>query len=184
MTEPSSHEVTDLLLAWSDGDRAALDRLVPLIHAELYRLAKLYMRRQGPDHVLEPTALVNEAFVRLIGWKEARFQNRSHFFGVSAQLMRRILVDFARKRAGGGGRQVTLGEALVAGESRSADIVALDDALTELSKLDPRKSQIVEMRFFGGLSVDETAEVLQISSVTIMREWKKAKAWLYRELSK
>ena len=186
MTEASSHEVTALLIAWSDGDQSALEKLVPLIHAELYRLAKRYMGRQSPDHLLQPTALVNEAYIRLIDWKNARWQNRAHFFGVSAQVMRSILVDFARKRPHnkeGAIRNVTLDEAVIAGNPKTADIVALDDALNELTKLDSRKSQIVELRFFGGLSVEETAEVLKISSITVMREWKKAKAWLFRELS-
>jgi RNA polymerase sigma factor (TIGR02999 family) len=187
MTEASSHEVTGLLVAWSDGDQSALERLVPLIHAELYRLAKRYMSRQSPDHPLQPTALVNEAYIRLIDWKNARWQNRAHFLGVSAQLMRCILVDFARKRPHnkeGVIRQVPLEEALGIGSRKSADIVALDDALNELTKLDPRKGRLVELRFFGGLSVEETAEVLKISAVTVMREWSKAKGWLYRELNK
>lgn len=186
MTEASSHEVTALLVAWSGGDESALEKLVPLIHAELYRLAKRYMGRQSPDHPLQATALVNEAYIRLIDWKNAKFDNRAHFFGVSAQLMRRILVDFARKRPHnkeGMVRHVPLDEALVVGEGLTADIVALDDALNELGKLDERKCRIVELRFFGGLSVEETAEVLKISGVTVMREWNKAKAWLYRELS-
>ncbi len=186
MAETSSHEVTGLLIAWSNGDESALEKLVPLIHAELYRLAKRYMGRQSPDHPLQPTALVNEAFLRLIDWKNARWQNRAHFFGVSAQLMRRILVDFARKRprtSQGAARHVPIDEALASSNTRSADIVALDEALKELAKLDERKSRIVEMRFFGGLSVEETAEVLKVSPVTVMREWNKAKAWLYREMS-
>ena len=186
MTEASSHEVTALLIAWSDGDESALEKLVPLIHAELYRLAKRYMGRQSPDHPLQATALVNEAYIRLIDWKNARFENRAHFFGVSAQLMRRILVDFARKRPHnkeGTVRHVPLDEALIVGDGQTADIVALDDALNELGKLDERTCRIVELRFFGGLSVEETAEVLKISGVTVMREWNKAKAWLYRELS-
>ena len=187
MTEASSHEVTGLLVAWSDGDQSALEKLVPLIHAELYRLAKRYMSRQRPDHPLQPTALVNEAYIRLIDWKTAKWQNRAHFLGVSAQLMRRILVDFARKRPHnkeGVIRQVPLDEALAIGTRKSADVVALDDALNELTKLDPRKGRIVELRFFGGLSVEETAEVLEVSAVTVMREWSKAKGWLYRELNR
>lgn len=186
MTQASSHEVTALLIAWSDGDESALEKLVPLIHAELYRLAKRYMGRQSPDHPLQATALVNEAYIRLIDWKNARFENRAHFFGVSAQLMRRILVDFARKRPHnkeGTVRHVPLDEALIVGNQQTADLVALDDALVELGKLDERKCRIVELKFFGGLSVEETAEVLKISGVTVMREWNKAKAWLYRELS-
>jgi RNA polymerase sigma factor (TIGR02999 family) len=187
MTETSQHEVTALLIAWSEGDESALEKLVPFIHAELYRLAKSYMRRQNPDHLLQPTALVNEAYIRLIDWKNARWQNRAHFFGVSARVMRSILVDFARKRPhnrNGAVRYVTLDEALEIPNRRTADIVALDDALNELAELDSRKSQIVELRFFGGLSVEETAEVLKVSAITVMREWKKAKAWLFRELNK
>jgi RNA polymerase sigma-70 factor (ECF subfamily) len=187
MSKTSSHEVTQLLIAWGDGDEAALEKLVPLIHTELYRLARRYMGRERPDHPLQPTALVNEAYIRLIDWKNAQWQNRAHFFGVSAQLMRRILVDFARQRphnADGVAHHLPLNEALVVSSKKSAEIVALDDALTELAKLDPRKGRIVEMRYFGGLSVEETAEVLQVSAVTVMREWNKAKAWLYKELSK
>ena len=187
MTQPSTHEVTLLLTAWSEGDAEALEQLAPLIQAELHRLAKHYMRRERPDHALQTTALVNEAYLRLIDWKTARWQNRAHFFGVSAQLMRRILVDFARQRPrakDGTAYQVSLDEALVISSERSADIVALDEALKALAELDPRKSQIVEMRFFGGLGVEETAEVLKIAPITVMREWNKAKAWLYRELSR
>jgi RNA polymerase sigma factor (TIGR02999 family) len=187
VTQQSTHEVTQLLIAWSDGNAEALEQLVPLIQAELHRLAKHYMRRERPDHALQTTALVNEAYLRLIDWKSARWQNRAHFFGVSAQLMRRILVDFARQRPrarDGTAHQVSLDEALVISSDRSADIVALDEALQALAELDPRKSQIVEMRFFGGLGVEETAEVLKISPITVMREWNKAKAWLYRELSR
>jgi RNA polymerase sigma factor (TIGR02999 family) len=187
MAETSSHELTQLLIAWSQGDAAALEKLVPLVHAELYRLAKRYMGRQNPDHPLQATALVNEAYIRLIDWKNARWQNRAHFFGVSAQLMRCILVDFARKRPRvkeGAARHVPLDEALVIGDEKAPDLIALDDALNELARLDPRKSRIVELKFFGGLSVEETAEVLSLSPVTVMREWSKAKGWLYRELSK
>lgn len=186
MSKTSSHEVTQLLIAWGEGDESALEKLVPLIHAELYRLAKRYMGRERPDHPLQPTALVNEAYIRLIDWKNARWQNRAHFFGVSAQLMRRILVDFARLRphnADGVAQHLPLNDALIVSHKKSAEIVALDEALTELAKLDPRKSRIVELRYFGGLSVEETATVLQVSAVTVMREWSKAKAWLYKELS-
>ena len=183
----SSHDVTQLLAAWGGGDEAAFARLAPVIHAELHRLARGYLARERPGHTLQPTALVNEAYVRLINWKDARFENRAHFFGVSAQLMRRILVDFARARprAQGGGevRRVELGEAMLVGASRDTDLVALDEALDALAKFDARKAKIVEMRFFGGMSVEETAEALKLSGVTVMREWAKAKAWLYRELS-
>lgn len=186
MTEASPQEVTKLLAAWSDGDEAALEQLVPIIHAELRRLAKYYLRRERPGHTLQTSALVNEAYLRLINWKTARFESRAHFFGVSAQLMRRILVDFARRRPrvqGESVRHVSLEEALMVSAEPDADLVALDEALGELSELDPRKARIVELRFFGGLSVDETAEFLGISPATALREWNKAKAWLYRELS-
>ena len=187
MALSSSHEVTHLLLAWSDGDQAALEKLIPLVQAELHRLAKHYMGRERPGHLLQTTALVNEAYLRLIDFKRARWQNRAHFFGVSAQLMRRILVDFARSHPrlqAGQAHEVSLDEALVIFKERSADVVALDDALTALAELDPRKSKIVELRFFGGLSMEETAEVLKVSPITIKREWNKAKAWLYRELAR
>jgi len=187
MTTPSTHEVTALLKAWSDGDEAALESLVPLIHAELHRIARRYMGKERPGHALQTTALVNEAYLRLIDWKNARWENRAHFFGVSAQLMRRILVDFARKRPRlkehGDVREVELEEALVVSAERESDLVALDEALTSLAELDSRKAQIVELRFFGGLSVEETAAFLKISQITVIREWNKAKAWLYRELS-
>ncbi|HEX8556666.1 MAG TPA: sigma-70 family RNA polymerase sigma factor [Pyrinomonadaceae bacterium] len=187
MADPPTHEVTELLAAWSGGDEAALERLAPLVHAELHRLARRYMGRERAGHTLQTSALVNEAYVRLIKWKDARFENRAHFFGVSAQLMRRILVDFARSRPrdarGEPPQRLALDEALVVSAERDADLIALDEALEELSKLDPRKGRIVELRFFGGLSVEETAEYLNISGVTVMREWARAKAWLYRELN-
>jgi RNA polymerase sigma factor (TIGR02999 family) len=187
MTMPSAKEITQLLIAWSDGDQSALEKLTPLVHAELYRLAKRYMAQEGQGHTLQATALVNEAYLRLIDWKSVRWQNRAHFFGVSANLMRRILVDYARSRnyqkRGGGAHKVPLDEAAVVSEDRAPDFVALDDALTTLAEIDPRKSNIIELRFFGGLSVEETAEVLKISPRTVMREWSLAQAWLYREMS-
>lgn len=186
MTKTSPQEVTQLLAAWSDGDEAALEQLVPIIHAELRRLARHYLKRERPGHVLQTSALVNEAYVRLINWKTARFESRAHFYGVSAQLMRRILVDFARQRPrvqGSSVRHVSLDNALAIAAEPDADLVALDEALVELAKLDPRKARIVELRFFGGLSGEETAEFLGISPATVLREWNKAKAWLYRELS-
>jgi len=186
MTTASPKEVTRLLAAWSDGDEAALEQLVPIIHAELHRLAKHYMKRERPGHTLQTSALVNEAYVRLINWKTARFESRAHFYGVSAQLMRRILVDFARQRPrvqGDSVRHVLLEEALSVAAEPDADLVELDEALVELAQLDPRKARIVELRFFGGLSVDETAVFLDVSPATVLREWNKAKAWLYRELS-
>jgi len=170
-----------------DGERPALEKLVPLVRAELHRLAKRYLKQERPGHLLQTTALVNEVYLRLIDWKSVSWQNRAHFFGVSARLMRRILVDFARSwpcwEEGREAQEVSLDEALVLSQDRSADIVALDDALSALAVFDPRKSQIVELRFFGGLSVGETAEVLKVAPITVMREWNKAKAWLCRELS-
>jgi RNA polymerase sigma factor (TIGR02999 family) len=184
---PSPNEVTQLLLAWSDGDQTALEELTPLVYAELHRLAEGYMRRERPGHHLQTTALVNEAYLRLVDLKQVRWQNRAHFFGIAAELMRRILVDFARKRRqaerGGFTQQVSLEEAAIVSKGRTADFVALDDALKSLAEIDPRKSRMVELRFFGGLSVEETAEVLNVSPRTVMREWSLARVWLYRELS-
>lgn len=181
-----TQEVTVLLQKWSAGEPDALEKLTPIIYAELHRIAKRYMNRERKDHTLQTTALVNEAYLRLIDWKTARWENRAHFFGVSAQLMRRILVDFARKRPRKNNEEVhhvSLENAFVVSAEKDADLVALDEALTELAKFDERKAKIVELRFFGGLSVEETAEVLHLSQITIIREWNKAKAWLYRELS-
>ncbi len=186
MTAASPQDVTQLLAAWSDGDEAALEQLVPIIQAELRRLARHYLKRERPGHTLQTSALVNEAYVRLINWKAARFESRAHFFGVSAQLMRRILVDFARSRPrvrGNSVRHVSLEEALSVTSETDADLVALDEALVDLAKHDPRKARIVELRFFGGLTVEETAAFLDISPATALREWHKAKAWLYKELS-
>jgi RNA polymerase sigma factor (TIGR02999 family) len=186
MPEPQPQEVTELLRKWSDGDAAALEQLTPVIYSELHRIAKRYMNRERDGHTLQTTALVNEAYMRLIDWKTARWENRAHFFGVSAQLMRRILVDFARKRPKVGEQavnHVSLEEAFTVTAERDADLVALDEALTELAKFDARKARIVELKFFGGLSVEETAEVLGVAPITVMREWQKAKAWLYRELN-
>jgi RNA polymerase sigma-70 factor, ECF subfamily len=187
MSVPTTQEVTQLLHKWSAGDADALEQLTPIIYSELHRIAKRCMNRERADHTLQTTALVNEAYLRLIDWKTAKWENRAHFFGVSAQLMRRILVDFARKRPkasdGAEARQVSLEEAFTVTTEKDADLVALDDALNELAKFDERKAKIVELKFFGGLSVEETAEILNISGVTVMREWQKAKAWLYRRLS-
>ena len=183
----SEHNVTDLLVAWSNGDQASLEKLVPLIHAELYRLAKGYLRRESPGHPLQTSALINEAYVRLIDWKNAHWQNRAHFFGVAAQMMRRILVDIARRRlrtpAGTRPQQVSLEAASQLSHESDTDLVALDQALDDLAEKDPRKSRIVELRFFGGLSVAETAEVLGISEATVIREWNKAKAWLFQAIT-
>lgn len=187
MASYSSHNVTQLLIAWNNGDETALEQLAPLVQAELHRLARRYMGQERAGHLLQPTALVNEAYMRLIDWKNVEWKNRAHFFGVSAQLMRRILVDFARQRprlAGHTAPHVSLDEALTVGAGRDDDLVSLDEALTSLAEIDERKGRIVELRFFGGLSNEEIAEVLQISTVTVIREWNKAKAWLYRELSR
>jgi RNA polymerase sigma factor (TIGR02999 family) len=186
MSVPNSQEVTELLQQWSAGDADALEALTPVIYSELHRIAKRYMSRERENHTLQTTALVNEAYMRLIDWKTAKWENRAHFFGVSAQLMRRILVDFARSRPKVREevvRHVSLEEAFVVTAEKDADLVALDEALNELAKFDERKAKIVELKFFGGLSVEETAEVLQVAPITVMREWQKAKAWLYRELS-
>jgi RNA polymerase sigma factor (TIGR02999 family) len=178
--------VSGLLQAWGDGDRGALDKLTPIVYDELRRLARRYMRGERPGHSLQTSALVNEAYMRLVDYKGMQWQNRSHFFAVSAQLMRRILVEHARRhnlKRGGGVQHVSLEETAIVGVDRAADLIALDDAMVTLARLDPRKVQVVEMRFFGGLSVEETAEVLNVSSVTVMRDWSAAKAWLYRELT-
>jgi RNA polymerase sigma factor (TIGR02999 family) len=182
---PPVGELSELLRAWSDGDRAALDSLTPIVYGELHRLAGRYMKGERPGHSLQTTALVNEAYMRLVDYKNMQWQNRAHFFAVSAQLMRRILVDHARRRnlkRGGGVQHVSLDQTAMVGSERAADLVALDDAMNLLAKLDPRKVRVVEMRFFGGLSVEETAEILKVSAVTVMRDWNTAKAWLYREL--
>lgn len=187
MDRPGTHELTQLLAAWSDGEEEALEKLAPLVHAELYRLAKRYMSRERPDHLLQTSALINEAYVRLIDWKAVRWQNRAHFFGVAAQIMRRILVDFARRRPRVDkdieAIRMSLDAALTISSEREPDLLALDEALKTLATIDERKSHIVELRFFGGLSVEETAEVMHMSTITVIREWNKAKAWLYRELS-
>ena len=183
----SSHEITQLLVAWNNGDRVALDELMPLVHRELHRIARRYMAAERPGHILQTTALVNEAYMRLIDWKNVEWQSRAHFFGLAAQIMRHILVDFARAQArekrGGGGLQVSLSEAANIDSGQSADLVALDDALQSLEKLDPRQARVVELRFFAGLSLEETAEALKVSVGTVRRDWSLAEAWLYRELS-
>ena len=183
---PAGGDVSQLLRAWSDGDQGALERLTPIVYKELHRLARHYMKGERPGHVLQTTALVNEAYMRLVDYKRMQWQNRAHFFAVSAQLMRRILVEHARRqnlKRGGDVQHVSLDEASVVGGDRAADLVVLDAAMDALARLDPRKVQVVEMRFFGGLSVEETAEVLKVSPVTVMRDWSTAKAWLYRELA-
>ena len=180
-------QITELLLAWGEGDQSALEQLIPVVHAELRRLATREMRRERPGHTLQATGLVNEAFMRLVELKRIRWQNRAHFFAISARLMRRVLVDFARSKhshkRGDGLRHVSLDEALTVTQERGADLVALDDALQSLALVDSRKSQVVELRFFGGLSVQETAEALHVSPGTVMRDWQVAKVWLSRELA-
>jgi RNA polymerase sigma factor (TIGR02999 family) len=183
---PPPSDITRLLIAWSDGDRAALESLLPLIERELHRIARRYMRREDPGHTLQTTALVNEAFFRLIDQKSVRWQNRAHFFAISAQIMRRILLNYARDRRrakrGGGAVQVSLSEVAVVGEERPVELLALDEAMGRLASFDERKCRVVELRYFGGLSVEETAEVLGVSAVTVERDWKAAKAWLKREM--
>jgi len=185
-TDDAAHgDITALLKAWSDGNQAALEKLTPIVYKELHRLAGRYMKGERPGHSLQTTALVNEAYMRLVDYKRMKWQNRAHFFAVSAQLIRRILVEHARRRnlkRGAGFRHISLDDVAVTGSGRSSDLVALDDAMTALARMDPRKERVVEMRFFGGLSVEETAEVLKVSTVTVMRDWSTAKAWLYREL--
>jgi len=187
MTQPSSQEVTQMLIRWSDGDRAALDELTPIVYDELRRLARHYMSRERPGHTLQTTALVNEAYLRLVEGRSVRWQNRAHFFAVSAQVMRHILIDHARsygrEKRGGALRKFTLDEAAVMSEERAAELLALDDALSELALVDERKSRIVELRYFGGLNHEETAEVLKTSPATVRREWSAAKAWLYKAVT-
>jgi RNA polymerase sigma-70 factor (ECF subfamily) len=184
---PSPKGVTQLLVAWSDGDTAARDELMPLVYKELRALAHRYMGRERIGHTLQTSGLVNEAYLRLIDQSQVHWQNRAHFFGIAAKMMRRILVDYARSRGyakrGGGAHQVALNEGEIVSEERASDVVALDDALKGLAEIDLRKSQIVELRFFGGLSIEETAAVLAVSPGTVMREWSLAKAWLRRELT-
>lgn len=186
MTKPSPREITELLLAWTNGEQAALDRLMPLVHQELHRMAHRYMRREQPGNTLQTSALVNEAYLRLIDSSRVRWQNRAHFFAISAQLMRRILVDFARNRRnlkhGGATTRLPLDEALTFTPERGNELVALDEALKALAALDDRQSQVVELRFFGGLSNVEAAEVLKVSEGTVRRDWSLAKAWLQREM--
>ena len=182
-----SHEVTQLLVAWGDGDQSALERLMPLVYDELHRLAHRYMALERPEHTLQTSALVNEAYFRLIDQKNVRWQNRAQFFGIAAISMRRILVGYARRRhrakRGAGALQISLDEAAILSDERAAEMVALDEALKHLAVVDQRKSQVVELRYFGGLSIDETAEVLKVSPGTVMRDWTLAKAWLRREIT-
>ncbi len=181
-------DVTQLLIAWGEGDESALERLVPLVQAELQRIARHYLQHEQPGHLLQTTALVNEAWLRLIDWQNVSWQNRAHFFSVAAQLMRRVLVDEAREqqalKRGGAAVRVSLSAAAGEADEQAAELLALDTALHELARLDARKSRVVELRFFGGLSVEETAAVLQVSPSTVMRDWDFAQSWLFQELSR
>jgi RNA polymerase sigma-70 factor (ECF subfamily) len=187
MTAPPD-QLTQLLVAWTEGDERALEQLTPAVFKELHRLAKRYMAEERTGHTLQATALVNEAFMRLIDWKNVRWQNRAHFIGVGAKLMRRVLVDYARSRGsvkrGAGAVKVTLDEALIVSKDTSAELLALDDALLRLEKLSERKCKVVELRFFGGLTVEEAAEVLKVSPNTVQNDWNFAKTWLLREISR
>ncbi len=188
MTASSSHTVTQLLRAWRQGDAAALDQLVPVVYQKLRRLARHHMAGQRPGHTLQATALVNEAYMRLIDCEQVNWKDRAHFFAISARMMRRVLVEFARARQyqkrGAGARKTSLDEGVIASPQRGQDLVALDDALQALAAEYPRQAQVVELRFFGGLNVEETAEVLHVSAITVMRDWQLAKVWLARELKK
>jgi RNA polymerase sigma-70 factor, ECF subfamily len=188
MSSISSVKVTQLLKAWSAGDARALEKLVPVVHQELRRMARNYMRRERKGHTLQATALVNEVYLRLVDIKDVNWQDRAHFFAVSAQMMRRILVNLAHarrtKKRGGAAQRITLDDVPDISGSKANELIALDDALHELEKFDPRQAQVIELRFFGGLSVEETAEVLKISPQSVMRDWKLAKAWMMRELSR
>ena len=185
---PAPATVTQLLVAWSGGDAAALDALTPLIHQELHRLASRQMAGERPGHLLQPTALVNEAYMRLVNWKGVQWQNRTHFFATAAQIMRRVLVDMARKRGrakrGQGQLHVSLSEAAQQPLAQRADLMALDEAMKALELVDPRKSRVVELRYFGGLSLEEAALVIGVSVMTVRRDWVLARAWLYRELNR
>lgn len=186
LKEPASHDITKLLKDWSGGDSTALDRLIPLVYEELHRLAHQHMRRERAGHLLQTSALINEAYLRLVDQPELEIENRAHFFGVAARLMRQILVDEARKRnsakRGGDAIQISLTGASNVAQQQAANVVALDDALKTLESTDPRQSEIVELRFFGGLSIEETAEVLKVSPGTVMRDWTFARAWLRNEM--
>lgn len=188
MGEAPFQDVTQLLVRWSNGDHDALEQLMPLVYGELRRLASRYLRRERPDHTLQSTALVHEAFLKLVDQQNVHWQNRAHFFGVAAQMIRRILVDHARghraAKRGGGAWKLSLDEAIAEQQRHDIDLVSLDDALTSLSELDPQQGKIVELRFFTGLSIEETAEVLGISPATVKRDWTTAKAWLYRDLTR
>ncbi len=188
MTTISSPDVTGLLIEWQQGDSVALDKLTSLVYDELRRIAHRYMQQERDGHTLQTTALVHEAYARLVGGQKIEWQNRAHFFGVVAQVMRHVLIDHARRRNyakhGGDIQQVPLEDATAMSEERAAELIALDEALDELAKLDPRKSRIVELRYFGGLSLEETASVLDVSVMTVRRDWRAAKAWLYKQVGR
>lgn len=187
MPAPESHEITQLLLAWGAGDKSALDRLAPLVYGELHRLARSYLRRERAGHTLQTTALIHEAYLRLIGARQVNLENRAHFFAVAARLMRQILVDFARTRGyqkrGGGAQQIPLDGTMMISPERDEDLLALDEALSALAEVDARKAQVVELRFFGGLTEEETAAALKVSLETVKRDWRIARSWLSRKLS-
>ncbi len=184
MSSPS--DITGMLVDWGNGDRSALDKLLPLVERELHRLARSYMRRENPDHTLQTTALINETYLRLVDQRKVQWQNRAHFFGIAAQIMRRILLNYARDqnrlKRGGRAIHVSLSEAMVLPAEKDRELIALNDALNRLEAIDERKSKVVELRYFGGLTVDEIAEVLKVSPITVLRDWQFAKAWLLREL--
>jgi RNA polymerase sigma factor (TIGR02999 family) len=188
MDSSAPYEVTQLLIAWSNGDQAARESLMSVVYEELHRLARRYMRNESPGHTLQTSALVHEAFIRLVDQRNVHWQNRSHFFGIAAQMMRRILIDYARSRnfakRGGGAVRLSIEEGLIVSDERSEEVVAVHEALEGLAKIDPRQAQIVELKFFGGLSNEEAAAVLAVSAGTVARDWTMAKAWLRREISK
>jgi RNA polymerase sigma factor (TIGR02999 family) len=183
---PKQHDITELLAQWSGGNQTVLDKLYPLVYEELRRIARSYMKREPVGHTLQTTALINEAYVRMVDQKDVRWRNRSHFFAISAQMMRRILVDHARrylhKKRGGGARKISLDEAMIVAEERSEEVLMLDEALDNLARIDPRRCQVVEMRYFAGLNNQEIASILRISENTVMRDWNLARAWLYQRL--
>ena len=190
MTDPSRslHEITQLLAEWSDGNQTALDKLYPLVYDELHRMARRYMKREQKGHTLQTTALINEAYVLLVDQKHVHWANRAHFFAISAQIMRRILIDHARRHAyakrGGGAEKISLDETAIVAKERAPDLLVLDEALNRLAEIDPRRGQVVELRYFGGLNNEEIAGVLKISENTVTRDWNMARAWLYQELSR
>ena len=184
---PPPQDVTQLLIDWGNGNHVALDQLMPLVYTELRELARRYIRRERPEHTLETTALIHEAYLRLVDQSQVSWENHAHFFGIAARLMRQILIEHARRRArakrGGGAGKISLDEAATVSQARAAELLALDDALARLAAIDLRKSQVVELRFFGGLSVEEAAQVLHVAPNTVLRDWRMAKAWLHREIS-